>query len=364
MTVDTVYKSGKSEHDENFPVASRIIASRYRAPILAFYRFARAADDAADHAGLEPPEKLAILAALEDTLLGRSDASADALPLRAELQRRGLSPQHALDLLKAFRQDVTKNRYASWAELIDYCRYSAMPVGRFVLDVHGEAKSTWVFSDALPLRAELQRRGLSPQHALDLLKAFRQDVTKNRYAGWAELIDYCRYSAMPVGRFVLDVHGEPKSTWAASDALCAVLQIINHVQDCGKDYRNIDRVYMPLEDIARHGADVSDLGRLRSSPQLLACLHDVVARTRELLPEASQLPPRVADLRLGIETSVIVALARELLDLLSTRDPLADAVHFSKGRAALIAGRAAASTIVARITGKRATYQAVRDDAA
>lgn len=294
MTVDTVYKSGKSEHDENFPVASRIIASRYRAPILAFYRFARAADDAADHAGLEPPEKLAILAALEDTLLGRSDAAADALPLRAELQRRGLSPQHALDLLKAFRQDVTKNRYA----------------------------------------------------------------------GWAELIDYCRYSAMPVGRFVLDVHGEPKSTWAASDALCAVLQIINHVQDCGKDYRNIGRVYMPIEDMARHGADVADLGRSRSSPQLLACLRDVVARTRELLPEASQLPPRVADLRLGIETSVIVALARELLDLLSTRDPLADAVHFSKGRAALIAGRAAASTIVARVTGKRATYQAIRDDAA
>ena len=86
MTVDTAYKSGKSGHDENFPVASRIIASRYRAPILAFYRFARAADDAADHASLDPPAKLAILAAFEDTLLGRSDAAADALletlPLR------------------------------------------------------------------------------------------------------------------------------------------------------------------------------------------------------------------------------------------------------------------------------------------
>jgi len=294
MTVDTVYKSGKSEHDENFPVASRIIASRYRAPILAFYRFARAADDAADHASLHPSEKLAILAALEDTLLGRSDAAADALPLRAELQRRGLNPQHALDLLKAFRQDVTKNRYDNWAELIDYCRYSAMPVGRFVLDVHGESKATWV----------------------------------------------------------------------ASDALCAVLQIINHVQDCGKDYRNIDRVYMPLDELARHGADVTALAASHSSPQLRACLRDVVARTKDLLPEASQLPSGVADLRLSVETSVIVALARELLNLLSTRDPLADAVHFSKRRAALIAGRAAASTIVSRVTGKRASYQAVRDDAA
>ncbi|AGK56659.1 squalene synthase HpnC [Hyphomicrobium denitrificans 1NES1] len=294
MTVDTAYKSGKSEHDENFPVASRIIASRYRAPILAFYRFARAADDAADHESLDPSAKLAILAALEDTLLGRSDTAADALPLRAELQRRGLSSQHALDLLRAFRQDVTKNRYANWAELIDYCRYSAMPVGRFVLDVHGESQSTW----------------------------------------------------------------------APSDALCTALQIINHVQDCGKDYRNLDRVYIPLDDMARHGADVADLARSRSSPQLLACLRDVVARTGDLLPEASQLPPRVSDLRLGVETSVIVGLARELVNLLGARDPLADPVHLSKARATLITGRAAALTIAARATGKRATYQAVRDDVA
>jgi hypothetical protein len=96
----------------------------------------------------------------------------------------------------------------------------------------------------------------------------------------------------------------------------------------------------------------------------LACLRAIVARTKELLPEASQLPSGVSDLRLSVETSVIVALARELLDLLSTRDPLSDRVHFSKGRAALIAGRATASTLVARATGKRATYQAIRDDAA
>jgi squalene synthase HpnC len=294
MTVDTAYKSGKSEHDENFPVASRIIAPRYRAPILAFYRFARAADDAADHASLDPAAKLAILAALEDTLLWKSDGAADALPLRAELERRSLSPQHALDLLTAFRQDVTKTRYATWAELIDYCRYSAMPVGRFVLDVHGESKSTW----------------------------------------------------------------------GPSDALCTALQIINHVQDCAKDYRNLDRVYIPLDDLARHGAAVSDLARPRSPSGLLACLHEVAARTGALLPKAAELPPHVSDLRLSVETSVIVRLARELVDLLKTRDPLADRVHLSKVRAALIAGRAAASILALRATGKRATYQAVRDDAA
>jgi squalene synthase HpnC len=294
MTIDTAYKSGKSEHDENFPVASWIIAPRHRAPILAFYRFARAADDAADHANLNPSSKLAILNALEDTLLGKSDAAADALPLRAELCHRNLTAQHALDLLRAFRQDVTKSRYATWAELIDYCRYSAMPVGRFVLDVHGE----------------------------------------------------------------------PKSTWAPSDALCTALQIINHLQDCGKDYRNLDRVYIPLDDLARHGLGAAVLGQDRSSSALLACIRDVARRTAGLLPEASRLPPSVADLRLSVETAVIVGLARELINLLNKRDPLADRVHFSKPHAALIAGRVATSALVARAAGRHGGYQAVRDDAA
>ena len=105
----------------------------------------------------------------------------------------------------------------------------------------------------IALRAALAERNLSPQHAQDLLKAFRQDVTKHRYADWDELIDYCRYSAMPVGRFVLDVHGESRSTWAASDNVCAVLQIINHLQDCVKDYRALDRVYIPLDALEGGG---------------------------------------------------------------------------------------------------------------
>jgi squalene synthase HpnC len=294
MTVDTAYKSGKSEHDENFPVASRIVASRYRPPILAFYRFARAADDAADHPTFDAPSKFAILDALEDTLLGKSDKAADALPLRAELKKRNLDPQHALDLLRAFRQDVTKSRYDTWAELIDYCRYSAMPVGRFVLDVHGESKATW----------------------------------------------------------------------PSSDALCTALQIINHLQDCGKDYRNLDRVYVPLDDMVRHKVDVTALAEAKSSNGLLACLHELAGRTAELLPEASQLPTKVSDLRLAVETAVIAGLASELIHLLDTRDPLADRVHLSKPQAVLIAARATASALLARAAGRRGAYQAVRDDAA
>ncbi|WP_409560953.1 squalene synthase HpnC [Hyphomicrobium sp. MC8b] len=278
MTVDTKYKSGKSECDENFPVASRIVAARHRAPILAFYRFARAADDAADHPTLDPQSKLSILDALEDTLLGRSDAATDAIALREQLQLRNLSSQHALDLLKAFRQDVTKLRYETWEELLDYCRYSAMPVGRFVLDVHGESKSTW----------------------------------------------------------------------PASDALCAALQIINHLQDCAKDYRNIDRVYIPRMDLAAHGIGVEALAEPQASPALLACIHALAERTETLMPDAALLPPGVSDLRLAAETSVIVELARKLIAILKTRDPLSERVHLSKLQAAMVASRATAATVASR----------------
>lgn len=278
MTVDGKYKSGKSERDENFPVASRIVSARHRAPILAYYRFARAADDAADHPTLDAQSRLAILDALEETLLGRSDAATDALALRDQLRLRNLSAQHALDLLKAFRQDVTKNRYETWDELLDYCRYSAMPVGRFVLDVHGE----------------------------------------------------------------------PASTWQHSDALCTALQIINHLQDCAKDYRNIDRVYIPLDELSLHGTSVAALAAPKASPELRACLRTLATRTEGLIPDAALLPPSVADTRLAVETSVIVGLARKLIGLLKTRDPLSETVHLSKPHAAAIAARTAAATVVGR----------------
>jgi phytoene/squalene synthetase len=148
------------------------------------------------------------------------------------------------------------------------------------------------------LRAALAERNLSPQHAQDLLKAFRQDVTKHRYADWDELIDYCRYSAMPVGRFVLDVHGESRSTWPASDNVCAVLQIINHLQDCVKDYRALDRVYIPLDALKAAGSSVEALEAPRAPPQLLACLHGLADRTGVMLEQGSMLPAQINDRRL------------------------------------------------------------------
>ena len=81
-------------------------------------------------------------------------------------------------------------------------------------------------------------------------------------------MDYCRYSAMPVGRFVLDVHGESRDLWPANDALCAALQVINHLQDCAKDYRELDRVYLPLDvlDGLRRRRRDAGRGRQRSGP--------------------------------------------------------------------------------------------------
>jgi len=168
---------------------------------------------------------------------------------------------------------------------------------------------------------------MPPRHALDVLTAFRMDVTKLRYENWDEVIHYCRYSAMPVGRFMLDVHGESTSTWAASDALCAGLQINNHLQDCGEDYRALNRVYLPLDALAAAGASVEALGEARASAALLQCLHSLAARTEGLLNESKSLSAEVKDFRLGLEISVIQAFADRIVRLLKVRDPLSETVH-------------------------------------
>jgi hydroxysqualene synthase len=267
MTNAQDWRSGKGHRDENFPVASRLIAARHRAPILAFYEFVRTADDIADHAQLTAAQKVEMLDRMEADLLGVGDDN----PVAARLRRA------------------------------------------------------------------LAERNLSPRHAQDLLKAFRLDATKLRYEKWDDLIGYCTYSAMPVGRFVLDVHGESRSTWPASDAICAALQINNHLQDCGNDYRNLNRVYLPLDAMFAAGTDVEALGAPKASPELRRCIAGLAKRTKALLHEGDALPALVEDRRLSLEISVIVALADRIADLLTSRDPLSERVHVSKPSAAGIA---------------------------
>ena len=190
---------------------------------------------------------------------------------------------------------------------------------------------------AVKLRNVLAERGLSPRHAQDLLKAFRLDATKLRYQNWDDLIGYCAYSAMPVGRYVLDVHGESRSTWPASDAICAALQINNHLQDCANDYRGLNRVYVPLDALAAAGTNVEALGAAKASPELMRCIAGLAKRTKALLHEGDALAVMVQDRRLGLEISVIVAMADRIADLLIARDPLSENVHIGKAGAAGIA---------------------------
>jgi len=220
MTTSGDLRSGKGHKDENFPVASWIIHPRHRALILAFYNFVRTGDDIADHATLPAQEKLDRLDLLETELLGKGNTQPEAVTLR--------------------------NAFAE--------------------------------------------RGMPPKHAQDLLNAFRLDVTKLRYENWDEVIHYCSLSAMPVGRFMLDVHGEDRSTWAASDAICAALQINNHLQDCGKDYRDLNRVYIPRDALAASGATVEMLGEARATPALLKCIQGLARRRAARFPVKSGIP--------------------------------------------------------------------------
>jgi squalene synthase HpnC len=284
MTTAAELRSGKTYRDENFPVASWIIHPRHRALILAFYNFVRTADDIADHATLAPSEKIAYLDLLESELLGNGDSQ----------------------------------------------------------------------SEAVNLRRALAERAMSPRHALDVLIAFRMDVTKLRYENWDEVIHYCRYSAMPVGRFMLDVHGESPSTWPASDALCAGLQINNHLQDCAKDYKDLDRVYLPRDALLAAGASVDMLGLSRAPAPLLQCLHSLAAKTENLLDDSLSLATEVRDFRLGVEISVIQSFAQAIVGMLKMRDPLSERVHLSPieliGRS--VAG--IAGEMARRASGRRA----------
>src|ERR1700731_3233501 len=149
MTSASELRSGKTHLVEAFSFWSWIIHPRHQTLILAYYNFVRTADDIADHATLGESDKLAYLDLLETELLGRGDSQPEAVNLRRALAERSMPPRHALDVLIAFRMDVIKLRYENWDEVIQYCRYSAMPVGRFMLDVHGESTSIWAASDAL-----------------------------------------------------------------------------------------------------------------------------------------------------------------------------------------------------------------------
>jgi phytoene/squalene synthetase len=152
---------------------------------------------------------------------------------------------------------------------------------------------------------------------------------------------------------VLDAHGESEALWPGNDALCAALQIINHLQDCGKDYRDIDRVYIPLDMLAEEGLGVDALTGKASSPGLTRCLARLVKSCDELLDQSEGFAGAIVDARLGCEVAAIQRLARRLCAILATSDPLRDKVHLSKFQALATAGAAVAGEGLARLGGSR-----------
>jgi squalene synthase HpnC len=234
-------------HYENFPVASWALPRRLRRPVSALYAFARQADDLADEGETEAPKRIAELAELDAFV-------------------RNCEHYDGTDPMKIALADA------------------------------------------------LQRHGLPRQPLQDLLSAFRQDVTKNRYRDFGEVMDYCRRSANPVGRMMLGLFGEnDERDIAYSDAVCSALQLINFTQDVREDLIQRDRLYLPLDEMGRFGVTETDLAEGVISIGTRRLMTFQVARALELLRSGSPLGRRLSG-RLGLEIRLIILAAAQVAE--------------------------------------------------
>ncbi|NHN89271.1 squalene synthase HpnC [Acetobacter conturbans] len=258
--------SGKGQTDENFPVASVLFAREMRDHVHAYYDFARFSDDVADSDVLSPEEKVARLDAMDAIVHGQAQA-----PDRKDAR-------------------------------------SAARVREMVL-----------------------RTGLPFTVATDLLVAFREDAVKARYATQAELDRYCRYSASPVGRFLLGLHGESERTFPASDALCTSLQILNHLQDCKADLRKLGRCYVPEDLLSAEGLTVDAVRGDVTTPALRRVFDRMLDEADQLNAASLGLLHQVRDRRMRMYCGAVVRLAHRLAARLRTGDPLAERVALTRG---------------------------------
>ena len=222
----------------------------------------------------------------------------------------------------------------------------------FEAGLTGEVADHPGLDKAYKARASLQELGIGVQHGVDLLAAFKQDAKKNRYTDWADLMGYCALSANPVGRYLLDIHGETKDLYPGSDALCSALQVINHLQDVQKDYRDMDRVYIPQEWLAEAGLTVDALNKPAADMALRRVLDLCLAKIDELLAQSRPLARHMKSKSLAMETAAIQALAETLTKRLWRQDPLAVRVELKKPAFLWLAGRAALSEWGHRLLGQ------------
>lgn len=250
---------------ENFPVGSWLLPAALRPTVAAYYRVARAADDIADTPALETQEKVRRLDALDSILAGSTEGGDD--------------PAHAA---------------------------------------------------ARTLRAVFAERGLPIEHARHLLQAFKADAINRPCRSWSDLLAYCRYSAAPVGRFLLDLHGESRDTWTAGDALCSALQVLNHLQDCQVDWRDLRRLYVPLDWLTEAKLTPDDLLAPRATAAMRAVLDRTLDGVDRLNTVAATLPGQIRHRRLRMEVAAILAISLKLAKRLRRRDPIAGRVALSK----------------------------------
>lgn len=217
------------QHYENFPVASRLLSAAIRPHIAAVYAFARRADDFADEGTRSPAERLALL--------------------------------------------------DDWQARLLACQSTGSGDGRLT---PGDAMTDDVFR---ALAHTMRCFDLPPALFVDLLSAFRQDVTQHRYGSWDALLDYCRRSANPVGRIVLRISGYRDDRLdRASDCVCSALQITNFLQDFRTDWRQ-GRLYVPAEVYETFGARVDGLDETRLTPAWRAAIAACTERTRGLFAD-------------------------------------------------------------------------------
>ena len=242
-------KKTKNSKQENFPVASKLISKKFRPQILIFYDFARAADDIADSPNLNAKEKIKRLNLFEKNLKKKNS-----------------------NIIKV-------------AKLKQVCVNNKITL----------------------------------KHSLNLLKAFKQDALKNRYKNWTELINYCKYSAVPVGRFVIDLHNEKKKAYKFSDPLCISLQILNHIQDLKKDYEEINRIYLPFSFIKKYKINLHQIKKKYLDENMRNALNEMLFHTEKLIIEADKYKKIMNNKKLSKETNLILEIAKKLLNLLKKK---------------------------------------------
>ena len=224
---------------------------------------------------------------------------------------------------------------------------------RFKAAVTGAAPDDPELAKAHRLRRSLQETGVPVRHAVDLLHAFKMDATKLRYRDWDDLMGYCELSANPVGRFLLDLHGEDRAIYPASDALCSALQVLNHMQDLQADYRRLDRVYLPLGWLEAEGLDVSVLDGPRTEAPLRRAIDRCLDNTAALLADARPLMAQLRSRHLALESGAIHRLAVALEARLRSQDPLAGRVEVGGPAFLGHAARGALGTLLRRLLRTR-----------